>query len=463
MAANLSYPTFCAADDTISISLYQTNDSRSDNLASFVFTENSMFETHVSATPIPKFRIISIHSKSSPKPLQISRAALQVLIDRYEIGDEIWDLTSTFGDKPVSSSVGEGAMKVQNRENRAQVKLNCWTMRQMAVFHHHDFDDLQHLWIFFQVSSNTPVQKDIDSYVSLYRQEMGSDHAWFALHSSVFASYLKNWHDYVQFLGRDVDGHIFCQTDKSLDFIMRNIDHYLSAGGDSNLTAIHSTRDRLLPTTYRLGVILETLTRLITLSNSLASQKDGATEGYVKLGTFLAYHKDRLEGLVVGVEILKEKIKDILNMPLGPVADHMETTLGLNYRMTSQILDLNNRMVELNNRMLYSNEQLLRLGTRNFDDNATVKVVTILTLVYLPASLVSSVFGMNLFKFDDGTTEELRISKQFWIFIVATIILAIITISIWYVWTHKERITRRKSHGTRPEEFSKSPTVTEER
>lgn len=67
----------------------------------------------------------------------------------------------------------------------------------------------------------------------------------------------------------------------------------------------------------------------------------------------------------------------------------METTLGLNYRMTSQILDLNNRMVELNNRMLYSNEQLLRLGTRNFDDNATVKVVTILTLVYLPASLVS--------------------------------------------------------------------------
>lgn len=133
-------------------------------------------------------------------------------------------------------------MKVQNRENRAQgrwfhpaeklerfiflikiadisyrltfptsVKLNCWTMRQMAVFHHHDFDDLQHLWIFFQVSSNTPVQKDIDSYVSLYRQEMGSDHAWFALHSSVFASYLKNWHDYVQFLGRDVDGHVSIQ------------------------------------------------------------------------------------------------------------------------------------------------------------------------------------------------------------------------------------------------------------
>jgi uncharacterized membrane protein len=58
---------------------------------------------------------------------------------------------------------------------------------------------------------------------------------------------------------------------------------------------------------------------------------------------------------------------------------------------------------------------------------------------------------MNLFKFDDGTTEELRISKQFWIFVVATIILAIITISMWYLWTQKERITRRKSRLLRLE------------
>lgn len=67
---------------------------------------------------------------------------------------------------------------------------------------------------------------------------------------------------------------------------------------------------------------------------------------------------------------------------------------------------------------------------------------------------------MNLFKFDDGTTEELRISKQFWIFVVATIILAAITITIWYLWTHKERITRRKSHEQKdeaPQDTEKDP------
>lgn len=57
--------------------------------------------------------------------------------------------------------------------------------------------------------------------------------------------------------------------------------------------------------------------------------------------------------------------------------------------MTSKMLDVNNRMVDLNQNMLDANKQLLQLGNKNFDDNATVKIVTLVTLIYLPASLVS--------------------------------------------------------------------------
>ncbi|CAG8214147.1 unnamed protein product [Penicillium olsonii] len=437
MTTTSTYPTFCTPDDTASIWMCQTDDSTPDSVATLKFTENSSFEQHVSTTAMPKLRIVSINSKSSTKPLQISKCALQALMDCYEIGDDLWDLASTFGDKPMSFSVGEGAMKIQNRDNAIQAGLRHWTMRQIAVFHHHDPHSLKNLWIFFHVGANTPMQKELERYASENQQGLSSDHTWFSMHSGALSSCLKNWHEYIHYLGRDVDGH----TDKSLDFVMRNIDHVLTAGGDSNLTAIHYTRDRLLPTTHRIGVILETLTTLGKLSHALDSSQSGRQNGYLKLANFLAYHQRRLEGLVVGIEVLKEAVKDTWHI----------TTIGLDYTMTSQMLNLNNRMVELNNRMLYSNEQLLRLGTRNFDDNATVKVVTILTLIYLPASLVSSVFGMNLFKFDDGTTEELRISKQFWIFVVATIILAAITITIWYLWTHKERITRQMSHDKKDE------------
>ncbi|KAJ5816967.1 hypothetical protein N7447_009200 [Penicillium robsamsonii] len=441
MATNSIYPTFCLPDDPASISIYQSDVDTSDKLIATIFKDNGLFQEHISTTLLPRLRIISINSTSSIKPLQISEDALQKLKNTYNIGDELLDLISTFGDKPMSAAVGEGAMKVQSGENGIQdisyrltfptpVGAHDWTMRQIGVFHRHDPNDLQNLWIFFHVGPNTPMQKEIEQYASLSQQGLRSDHAWLTLHSSVFSSCLHNWRSYVKCLGHDVDRH----TDRSLDFILRNIDHFLTAGGDSNLTAIHNTRDLLLPTSYRLRVILDTLIRLGHLSSVLASQHDGADNGFQKLATCMAYHKDRLEGLVVGVDVLKEKIKDILNM----------TTLGLDFRMSSQMLDLNNRMVELNNRMLNANEQLLQIGTKNFDDNATVKVVTILTLIYLPASLVSTFFGMNLFKFDNGTTEELKISRQFWIFVVATIILAIITISTWYLWTHKEQVRRRK-------------------
>lgn len=80
------------------------------------------------------------------------------------------------------------------------------------------------------------------------------------------------------------------------------------------MTAIHNTRDLLLPISYRLRVILDTLTKLGHLSSVLSSQYSSTENGFQKLVTCVAYHKDRLEGCAVGVEVLKEKVKDILNM-----------------------------------------------------------------------------------------------------------------------------------------------------
>ncbi|KAJ5425443.1 hypothetical protein N7465_000513 [Penicillium sp. CMV-2018d] len=413
MATNSLYSTFCRPDDPADISVYQSDVDTSHTLISSVFNNNGLFQEHISITPLPKLRIMS-----SIRPLQISKDALQTLKHIYSIGDELWDLTSTFGDKPMSAAVGEGGMKVQSGENGIQDisyrltfptpvpgGVHSWTMRQMAVFHHHDPNDLQNLWIFFHVSHDTPMQKEIKQYASFSHQGLRSDHAWHTLHSAAFSSCLDNWRSYVNSLGYEVDRH----TDKSLDFILRNIDRVLTAGGATSFTAIHNTRDLLVPTSYRLRVILDTLAKLGDLSSVLSSQHNSADNGFQKLVTCVGYHEDRLEGCVVGVEVLKEKVKDILNM----------STLGLDVRMTHEMLDLNNRMIKAN------------------------KVVTILTLMYLPASLMSSIFGMNLFKFDDGTTEEFKVSRQIWIYVVATIILGFLTYVIWYLWSHKKQIIRR--------------------
>ncbi|KAJ5395331.1 uncharacterized protein N7487_009634 [Penicillium crustosum] len=411
MTTSLFYSTFCLHDNPANISVYQSDVDTSHTLIASEFNSNSLFQEHISTTPLPKLRIMS-----SIKPLQISKDALRTLKDTYNIGNEIWDSTSTFGDKPLTAAVGEGGIKIKSGENGIQVsgEVHNWTMRQMAVFHHHDPNDLQNLWIFFHVGYNTPMQQEIKQYVSIPQQGLRSDHAWHLLHSAAFSSCLDNWRSYVNSLGYDVDK----RTDQSLEFILRNIDHVLTAGGDraTNLTVIHNTRDLLVPTSYRLRVILDTLAKLGDLSSVLSSQHDSTDNGFQKLVTCVGYHEDHLEGCVVGVEVLKEKIKDILNM----------STLGLDFRMTHEMLDLNNRMVVLNDRMIKTN-----------------KVVTFLTLIYLPASLMSSIFGMNLFKFDDGTTEKFKVSDQIWIFVVATIVLGFLTYVSWYLWSHKKQIFGR--------------------
>lgn len=53
------------------------------------------------------------------------------------------------------------------------------------------------------------------------------------------------------------------------------------------------------------------------------------------------------------------------------------------------MLDLNNKMLKVNMTMGNVNKQMLRLTNYNFEDNATVKVVTMVTLTYLPASFIA--------------------------------------------------------------------------
>jgi hypothetical protein len=62
----------------------------------------------------------SIHSKSSVKPLQISRDALEKLKNIYGNDSELWDSASAFGNKPLSAAAGEGGTTIQDRDNGIQ-------------------------------------------------------------------------------------------------------------------------------------------------------------------------------------------------------------------------------------------------------------------------------------------------------------------------------------------------------
>jgi hypothetical protein len=83
-----------------------------------------------------------------------------------------------------------------------------WTLRQIGIYHHHDPDELQNLWIFFHAGPDTPIQRELEKYPALLGRGLRPDQAWFTLHSFIFSSHLSDWHSYVSHLGHNVDRYV---------------------------------------------------------------------------------------------------------------------------------------------------------------------------------------------------------------------------------------------------------------
>ena len=78
--------------------------------------------------------------------------------------------------------------------------------------------------------------------------------------------------------------------------------------------------------------------------------------------------------------------------------------------------------------------QMRLLTQKSTQDAAAVKVLTILTLIYLPATVVSNFFSTSFVKAASGDQGHIAVSNDWWIFPAAFVPLTILTLYIWYVW-----------------------------
>ena len=66
------------------------------------------------------------------------------------------------------------------------------------------------------------------------------------------------------------------------------------------------------------------------------------------------------------------------------------------------------------------------------DDSASMKIIAVLTMLFLPATAVSSFFGMAFFA--PGLEGGFAVSKMCWLFAAVTLPLTILTLSMWWMW-----------------------------
>ncbi|KAI9686893.1 MAG: hypothetical protein M1822_002646 [Bathelium mastoideum] len=82
------------------------------------------------------------------------------------------------------------------------------------------------------------------------------------------------------------------------------------------------------------------------------------------------------------------------------------------------------------------------------EDSVTIRVITLVTLFYLPFSFVATILGMNLFYFNINT-RKITVSNEFWLYFVISIPLTALTLGCWKwkMWRH------RMKHASTTEEL----------
>lgn len=88
-------------------------------------------------------------------------------------------------------------------------------------------------------------------------------------------------------------------------------------------------------------------------------------------------------------------------------------------------------------------------ATKN--DSAAMKTIAALTMIFLPATAVSSFFGMAFF---NGQGGEFTVTSDWWLFLVLTIPITLVLFLVWLKWhsilSAVEMAGRLSSRGLTP-------------
>lgn len=70
-------------------------------------------------------------------------------------------------------------------------------------------------------------------------------------------------------------------------------------------------------------------------------------------------------------------------------------------------------------------------------DGMTMKTISVLGLVFLPGTLISSIFGMSFFDYtptSSSTVEHKQVSDKFWIYWAVTAPITVFVLIVWLIW-----------------------------
>jgi Mg2+ and Co2+ transporter CorA len=293
-----------------------------------------------------------------------------------------------------------------------------WSLRQTVVHNSPSRSELPASWIFITLSR--VAESRLNEY--LPRCAMKSACSAFGVHLLIHDTAIANWRPYLIDVAAEIDQHASRLLGASPD-----------NQGPIGMQDCGERQDLLV------------LDR--ALLNALVVVKSTA-DNVRTLGEFHSYVRNmdgeddcREEACF---SIIEEQLRELEQIS-GRI-DALRAELQSITNLLSSFLDLSSgfALQALAKESGKESERTRVLTQKSTQDAAAVKVLTILTLIYLPATVVSNFFSTSFVKAASGDPGHIAISKDWWILVAASVPLTILTLYIWYVWM------RIQTHGIRP-------------
>ncbi|KAH6682672.1 hypothetical protein B0J14DRAFT_673055 [Halenospora varia] len=404
-----------------------------DNLIRHRIETEHELEQFLSGDFLPGLQVLSISQQHSLAPLNISKSGFLKICSRYQISPDFLNVVYGFGDKRVSAdevhesgsynpfdnSKYEISYQLRYMENNRRLHGDPWSLRQTGVYHQYSGrgdDDTKNLWVLLHPVNESVVCSRLESAAS---SDLGVEEMKFnpmRLHLLIFSSYIDNWRLYLH----DITRQFLMLEDKLMTSKLRERELNFET-----LQTLSHLAGKLIPIPAILQASASTIVSIREMNERLRKLDRERPLSQVELLRMdktehhLYVTESRLKGYLAGFQVLHGRIENLKKF----LAD------GLN---------LQNQDIAAE-----ANGHLLTLTKDTVDDSATVRLVTFVTLIFLPATFISGLFGSNLFSFDPNTS-NFKTSRQFWIWIVATLPLTFLTIGFWKYTIYRQKRKKGK-------------------
>ncbi|KAG9233395.1 hypothetical protein BJ875DRAFT_464248 [Amylocarpus encephaloides] len=408
-------------------------------------------------------QIFTIRHDRSWTTLNIQREVFEYLLSIYGIFASFWKCMFTFGRKSVenefqfpefkrrrtqipgeprkySRELSYMLRRVENNGRGEDDDDLSWSIRQTAVYHKFPPDSSQ--------SSATPKANSLFVLVAPSANAETRYHEYLAdatasrgvavfpenIHRLLVEDSIKGWGAYMADLNKrlsETSSHILLteagtptgSTPLARDFSMNFQDRQ----------RLKMLEDKVIDLQVILPQLLDTVTEL---SHSLRSididskSKYNTAENVLIFDAFAEYIRE-LERNVHQAKILKKTAKSTTQLLSDLLA--YEEAVALK-ELTKRSQDEAIALKELTRKSQEENKSMRYLAERSTKDAAAVKILTVITLIYLPTTIVANFFSTEFVQ--TNPAGHMTLSKNFWLLFAIAIPLTLVTILLWWGWVH---------------------------